>query len=277
MKTAMLIVVIQLFGLCINAQTHVSGVIKDEFSKEVIPFVNIGFFEKNFGAISQENGRFKLNIPEEFINDTLYFSSIGYELKKVPVNNLKDGDIVYLSRKTYVLNPVTIRPQSIKEEIKGRTSDEGITLIFEPSHKVSLSGAEIGRSFSNRRKISINRISFYLAQNGYDTLKIRINVYNQNKTRTEDRLPFNNNIITITNRETGWFTTYIEPGVLTLDSDYIVTLELVDVRPAIGRFALKAMVGVPFSRNAYARSASIGKWQRNSFNLSIYTTVVRLF
>lgn len=156
MKVIILIVVIQLVSMCINAQTNYSGVIVDEYSKEVIPYVNIGFYEKNYGTISQENGRFMQKIPEDFINDTLYFSSIGYELKKVPVKNLIEGDFVYLSRKTYELNSVTIRPQSYKEEVKGRTSDKGITLIFEPSHKGSLSGAEIGRSFSNRKKISIN-------------------------------------------------------------------------------------------------------------------------
>ncbi|MCT8338857.1 DUF5686 and carboxypeptidase regulatory-like domain-containing protein [Flavobacteriaceae bacterium TK19130] len=62
------------------SQTKVSGVVRDA-SGASLPFVNVVFQNSNDGTISNEEGRFYLESAKS--HDTLVFSFVGFETKKV--------------------------------------------------------------------------------------------------------------------------------------------------------------------------------------------------
>ncbi len=62
----------------------IKGVITDSFSKEPIPFVNVVFKGKNVGTTSDLNGKYALD--SQWGSSTLIFSSIGYEVQEVDLD-----------------------------------------------------------------------------------------------------------------------------------------------------------------------------------------------
>jgi len=86
---------------CINEATKdikISGKVIDRKTGLPIPYVNIGLFEKNIGTLSDPDGSFEITVPHQFKNDSIIFSSIGFDRSNVPVSNLsRQRAIVALS------------------------------------------------------------------------------------------------------------------------------------------------------------------------------------
>ena len=100
-------------------QQDYKGQVLNASSKNPIPFVNIGILEKGIGTVSDEEGFFHLPLNNLHIKptDTLVFSSLGYETKKILV---KEADIVYadypkveLIPTTYNLNEVVVTDKRV--------------------------------------------------------------------------------------------------------------------------------------------------------------------
>jgi hypothetical protein len=62
--------------------------------------VNIGIVKKDKGTVSNALGKFELEIPSDFVNDTIKLSSIGYQPKSMFAKdflaNLKTNPIIEL-------------------------------------------------------------------------------------------------------------------------------------------------------------------------------------
>jgi Family of unknown function (DUF5686)/CarboxypepD_reg-like domain len=71
---------ILLFGLSIQAQNHVSGIVKDSKTKDVLPFASI-IFKNNRGLLTDANGLF--NFTSKYKIDTLIISYVGYKTKTI--------------------------------------------------------------------------------------------------------------------------------------------------------------------------------------------------
>ena len=54
-----------------------------------LPYANIGLYEKNVGTLSDPDGTFEITLPASSTNDSLIFSTVGYETKKIAVSGLK--------------------------------------------------------------------------------------------------------------------------------------------------------------------------------------------
>lgn len=89
--------------------------LKDYDSKEIIPYASI-LFAANNGVITNEEGKFSLNLSE-IKQDSIYISSVGYLKKGFAVNTLKDSvlylksaienlDLVYVSKENYTANNI---------------------------------------------------------------------------------------------------------------------------------------------------------------------------
>ncbi|MCF6168435.1 carboxypeptidase-like regulatory domain-containing protein [Lutibacter sp.] len=97
-----------------HAQNY-QATLKDYDSKEVIPFASI-LFATNNGVITNEDGKFSLNLSE-IKQDSIYISSVGYLKKGFAINTLKDSvlylksaienlDLVYVSKENYTANDI---------------------------------------------------------------------------------------------------------------------------------------------------------------------------
>ena len=70
------------------------------------------------GTVSDENGRFEFVIPQQFLNDTLTFSCIGFEELNVPVSSIlaSSMNVFVLTAKTMQLAEVVVKGKQLKQK-----------------------------------------------------------------------------------------------------------------------------------------------------------------
>lgn len=103
------------------AQNLIKGQIVNE-KNEPIEYVNIGIIRGNKGSISDENGFFKINIPNKNLQDSLYFSHLNYHRKTISIKDLTEkNNKITLQEKEIILSPIEVSATKPKlKTIKGR-------------------------------------------------------------------------------------------------------------------------------------------------------------
>ena len=93
-----------------DAQVRIRGKVLDAQTRQPLAYTNIGLPGKPVGTLSDPDGTFTLVIPSLFLGDTLFFSALGYDRKRIPVSALSVVDpVLYLTPKTAVLPTVQVR------------------------------------------------------------------------------------------------------------------------------------------------------------------------
>ena len=138
-------IILFIFSLSLFAQNSVEGIIKDAETDKPIAYVNIGIVKKSKGTVSNNEGKFKFEIPSNLMNDTIRLSSIGYTSKSMLVKNfiaiLKEKSIIKLLPNIIELNEVVITNKKLKEKIVGNKSkSKKIKGVF----KYAVAGNEVG-------------------------------------------------------------------------------------------------------------------------------------
>lgn len=104
----------QLFSQDINIQ----GVIKDSENNEPIRFAAVSVYNELKGISSDENGRFKLTLPPEYLNRKIAISSIGYNDTIIDITLLTGQDNrIKLNPKKYEIAGAVIIAQKKREII----------------------------------------------------------------------------------------------------------------------------------------------------------------
>ena len=91
--------------LCCAGQSHaqrITGTLIDAESGETIPFAHITNPERTRGTISDANGQFDFKLPDDPPIDTLLFTCLGYESRRIAVADLQRSD-----------NELTLKPTSL--------------------------------------------------------------------------------------------------------------------------------------------------------------------
>jgi CubicO group peptidase (beta-lactamase class C family) len=96
----------------------IEGVIKGSEQKEALPYANVFLQENYFGTVSNQNGKFKIIIPEEKSSDSLVISYIGYKTQKFSISNIKNPFVVFLIEDLATLNEVVITGYTAESIIK---------------------------------------------------------------------------------------------------------------------------------------------------------------
>jgi hypothetical protein len=119
MKTSFYLVLILLFaGICqVNGQSNqIKGVVKLKPDGESVPGASIVVAGTVTGTVSDKNGQFCLNIPDEY--NTLCISFIGLRTKLYDISDKKDEEIEILMEPDIVgLDEITI----VYDTVKGRS------------------------------------------------------------------------------------------------------------------------------------------------------------
>lgn len=92
----------------LHAQHEISGFVLDSKSKLSIPMVNVYFKGTTIGTMSDSTGYFKLQLRS--YNDTVVFSSVGYDKKLMKVSKIASPFEVYLHPEEINLNEVAVKP-----------------------------------------------------------------------------------------------------------------------------------------------------------------------
>ena len=120
----------------ISSQTSMyitlEGAVKERESGEPVAYCTVGIMEAGIGTVTNQNGQFRLKIPDSLRNAHIHFSHIGYQAQFVPASLLAESKAdIYLDTRYIPLEAVIIRlvnPQKlIKDMLAARThnySDE---------------------------------------------------------------------------------------------------------------------------------------------------------
>lgn len=74
----LLLASICLFHCFMYSQQSINGVLINSETKVEVPYANIGIVNRNKGTVSNNEGKFELEIPIKFKLESIKLSSIGY-------------------------------------------------------------------------------------------------------------------------------------------------------------------------------------------------------
>ncbi|WP_352421182.1 carboxypeptidase-like regulatory domain-containing protein [Proteiniphilum sp.] len=113
LKIICLILFLQAFIVIVNSQTIViKGDIINESDNRGIPNINVFLKNTQIGTISDQNGKFTLNISSKYIDEYLYFTGVSFNGDSILVREIKSPVTIKLSPKTYLLSEVYVMPDS---------------------------------------------------------------------------------------------------------------------------------------------------------------------
>ncbi|MEN9697214.1 MAG: hypothetical protein RLZ56_635 [Bacteroidota bacterium] len=169
----------------VDAQDKIAkGRIIDAETKQVIPYVNIGIFQKNIGTVSNENGQYQLRFSGNYAaSDSIIFSHVGYRTVKYPIAQLLNPmSDIQLSPVSNTLQEVVVKSRKLTEKILGRNG-KGLGLMhynfytFYEKEVDDRLGKEAGILLKNKRDCFLNELQMQISSNEFASLKFRLNFY----------------------------------------------------------------------------------------------------
>jgi len=228
MRTSILIILC-LVNFSIFGQNTVDGKIKNAQTNEPIPYVNIGILKRDKGTVSNEKGEFSLEIPTEFINDTIKISSIGYKTKifivKEFIKTLNENPSIELSENVIELNEVVVSSKKLKEKVLGNKTKSRMM-------RGGFRNAELGNELGIKIKIKksptyITKFHANVTSNTGEKMKFRLNFYNIEKGLPKEKLIQQNIVFGIDTKE-GAFTLDLSKYNIVVKDDFYLTMELIE-------------------------------------------------
>ena len=250
-------------------QVSIKGITIDGVSNKPIKYVNIGIFKKNIGTVSNEKGIFEINIPSEYSKDSLLFSCIGYQTKKVYIPNLlkSNMDKVLLQPKVIKLAEVKISSNKLTRRIVGnKTTSESIGLVI--SHVLGY-GSEIGTRIKLPDKpVKINDFNFHISYDRPDSALFRLKIYSYKKGI--GGLLINKNIFfTVRNHYKGVYKLDLRKYHIVVRNDIFVSIECLKeythgynhhVKNDKNFYDRIIISGKLFGSKSFVKEVSQGKW-----------------
>lgn len=176
-----------LLGISISLiaqEKKVIGRLVDAETKQAIPYVNIGVFQKNIGTVSDENGNFVLGFSDySTASDSIIFSHIGYQTVKYAISQLlKSVGDISLFPASELLQEVSIKPKKMAKKFLGRNG-KGLGLMhfnfytFYEKEVDDRLGKEAGVLLPVKRDCFLNELQMNISSNEFSNLKFRLNLY----------------------------------------------------------------------------------------------------
>ncbi len=261
MIKVLLVALFLLTTLVAFGQNSANGVIKNAQTNEPIPYVNIGILNRDKGTVSNEDGEFTLEISNEFINDTIKISSIGYESRIFITNEfiktLKENKNITLSEKVIELNEVVVSNKKLKEKILGNKTKSKMM-------RGGFRNAELGNELGIKVKIKksptyITKFHANVTSNTGEKMKFRLHFYSIEKGLPKEEL-INQNIIFSIDSKEGGFTLDLSKYNLVVEEDIYLTMELIENE---GNKESEVFFSAGLLGNAtVARLTSQGEWKK---------------
>ncbi|MBI1767807.1 MAG: carboxypeptidase-like regulatory domain-containing protein [Bacteroidetes bacterium] len=266
MKRSFLIFVLySLLVLSINAQV-LSGVVIDAQSKKPLPYVHIGVMNKNMGVISQENGKFEIDLTKANKNDDLAFSMLGYEVVKKRIADIElfNPMEIKLVEKSLQLNEVIVRKKKPKPIKLGRFTPSATTIGHNLRQDFGFGGEWGLRIFSKGEKYWIDNVQFHMRFNTVDSILFRIQIYSVKDGMPNQSLLAHDTFVTSRCNQ-HWIVKNLERENLILDQDVIVTYEVVRIwfnKKTDNEIFFTYGKGYPEGQ-IYSRASSLDRWELN--------------
>jgi len=246
----------------------ISGIVFETNSKIPVAYVNIGIVGKDIGTVSDQNGKYTLQINPKYYNDTLKFSCIGYRTYAVKVSDfVKMNEAnVKLEKRVYNMTEVVICPKTLKQKALGiTTKSKAIAACFMDS----IHGYEIGVLMKNKNRAFLKEVNLNIVYCTYDTIFYRINIYKARENMQFENILTSPIYLKSSKRELkNKVIIDLRPYNISVEGNFLVTFEAVK-NLGTGKLCYAANL----SDKTYVRKASQGTWYIQSVGTSISVLV----
>jgi len=257
-----LILIILFLPSIVSAQViNIKGVVKNADTKETIPYVNIGIFEKAIGTVSNEDGYFEISIDAEYSGDKLSFSHINFEENHIVINyEMADSLSIYLKPRHYKLPEVVVygRKQYIIGEI-GRSDNENSPKGF---FKAKGLGGEAATLINNSGACKVNSFNMNVLKNSFKELTFRLNFYSIKSKKPYKKIA-PETIFKILENQNGKLSINLGNENIKINGNFIASIELITIEKSENdnsEFLFSA-----YQENeaiTYKRLIGMDKWER---------------
>ena len=260
-KTPLFLFAFLLSFTVLNAQHILQGRIIDAFTKEPLPFVNIGVLKKELGTVSNEEGFFFLEVPDLFAKETLRFSMIGFDERDFQVADLEaillsNNTLVLAEQTTFLEEVVLTAEKKWDTRVSGNSTTSKLLITGFTSNQL---GNEIALFVKVKKTPAyIEGIQFSVVENIYPEVRFRVNVYSSDYRFPDENILKENIFVTLKQSE-GLISVDLKDYDILVDDDVFISLEWID--EDLGSEGLWFSAGV-FGKSIYARSTSQADWKK---------------
>ena len=262
MKFKLFLFFLLLSSIFIYSQTIIQGVVKNEENKN-LSYCAIGIKDTNIGAISNEDGFYKITIPEELRDHSVIFKADGYLEKSVKVAELNANPNIYLKLKFSNIQEVVLTAKKLKEKIIGEKSRPMLT--FSKMFDKNVPTIEQGNIFDIYKKTKLKDFSFHIIPSSkFEQITLKLNIYDLKNSLPNQSILSEN--IMYKSSSTGWQTIDLSKYKLLFHNlDQIaITLQLVDYKPLNDTdFVFGISAKKSLSKNLIFRYHSQSKWEKS--------------
>lgn len=241
------------------AQLRISGEVSDLSTGRPVAFVSIGIAGKTVGTLSDEKGRFELNVQEYQKKDSLKIASIGYKTRVYSVSEWSETQHKKIQLETIPLQleEVVIRSKKIKFKTLGTTRYTTNNCTGFADVGGNWKGSEAAILIRNKKDVLIESFSFFVIQNKYkDSLLFRLMFYEKIRNDWVGPTFLKKPIIFKVGIKQGEFTLPLRDYNIRFGSDFFVSLECLMDEMEISKFCYSGSVNVP----SYYKVKAFSKW-----------------
>jgi len=235
-----------------------------------IPYVNIGIAEKDIGTVSDSIGNFMLKIPQNLGNESLLFTSVGFEDRSIPVQQLLSAHEIFLTAKFQQLQQVVVLPKQLSIKVLGNTTQ---SMFLSAGFSSGNLGAQAGTRIRIRHAPAyLEKVNFHLSYNKLDSIKVRLNIYEMKDGIPGNNILPENVIISIPDKKAGNFEIDLSKYNLTVKDDILIALELIQAKgdATSGVYMSASLFGNP----TYYKETSQSEWKKlGKVSIGINVTV----
>ena len=252
MKSISLIIALCL-PFILFSQNNISGTIKNKSNNESIPYVNIGVVGVSIGTVSDENGCFTLDIPDQYLDTELRISSIGYKMlaystARLFIETYNNGGVIKLEEEAQQLPEVVV---NIKKQKKKKKQKDKYAIGFEDAKL----GRELGVLKNAKEKSYIDFIEFFIAVNENKKSKLRLNLYSVDENgNPKEKINKSNIYVEIGEEEVGLVFIDLSSHKIEVEGDYIISFECISEMN-------KLMFSADIKGETYFRPISLDQWK----------------
>lgn len=216
---------------CLQGQI-IEGRIVAALDQSALPYVNVGISGKGIGTVSDEVGKFRLDISSAADTDTLRISYIGYKAYSLPVQTVRQQGLpgeIALKEQVVDLKEITVRPfDLIPVTLGNKFSSPAIAAGFK-SDELGCEAGTIMR-VKDGKTYYLNTAGFYVAQCNYDSILFRLNIYPYNKGKMGEVLHQLPIYIKVT-PNMKHVRVDLTPYYISVDQDFVMALEWIQDLP----------------------------------------------
>ncbi len=249
-------------AICFSQDQIVEGVVVDSKTRQPIPYAAVGIVNENVGTVSDENGRFRLTVPSQFIYDSLTFSEVVHVQKKLSISKLLNSEKIVVSLEEAVME---LRTVEITPKEKRRYEKLGVKPLFYwgSCYANFEGGAQIAQLIeASEYPVFLSKARIKIGSNTLEDAKIRVRVLEKTANGIPGSDVFEGAFMDISFKE-GWIEVDLNHSNLVFTEDFYVCFEFLNLswKPTEGYFSIVCWETDTFSNKQLVRSTSLGKWK----------------